>query len=245
MHETRPRGIFIIGTDTGVGKTVIGAGLALCARARGIKVGVMKPVATGCLSSNQHLYSSDAIYLFEAAENEYPLLSSPVRFKNPLAPYAASQIEKKPVDFKKVFWAYRELQEIYEFLIVEGIGGLMVPMTDNYFVADLVKEFDLPIVIVARAGLGTINHTLLTVQAARNRGLKIKGIIVNGMPTANFSVAELTNPRILRDLADLPILGVLPKMDDVDVERAVFGKLKKIFEEKVDVDAILKKGTQY
>jgi len=152
------------------------------------------------MASNDHLYSQDAIYLFEAAENEYPLLSSPLRFRNPLAPSVASELEKRPMDLKKVFWAYREIREIYNFIIVEGIGGLLVPFTNNYFVADLVKEFDLPVVIVARSGLGTINHTLLTVQAAKNRGLEIKGIILNGQPEANLSLAEKTNPRIVQDL---------------------------------------------
>lgn len=239
MGEKMTKGVFIIGTDTGVGKTVVGAGLALCLRDRGIKVGVMKPVATGCLSSNERLYSQDAIYLFEAAENEYPLLSNPIRFKNPLAPHVASQIEKKPVDLKKVFWAYREIRGIYDFIIVEGIGGLLVPFSDNYFVADLVKEFNLPVILVARSGLGTINHTLLTVQAARNRGLDIKGIILNGMPQANFTMAEITNPRIIRDLTGLPVLAEIPKLHDVDVEHLMFGSLKKVCEKEIPVDTIL------
>ncbi len=237
--EKISKGIFIIGTDTGVGKTVVGAGLALCLKDRGIKVGVMKPVATGCLESNDHLYSQDAIYLFEAAENEYPLLSSPLRFKNPLAPSVTSEIEKKPMDLKKVFWAYREIREIYNFIIVEGIGGLLVPLSNNYFVADLVKEFDLPVIIVARTGLGTINHTLLTVQAAKNRGLKVKGIILNGLPETNLSLAEKTNPRIVQDLTGVPVLGVLPKMADVDVERLMFGSLKKTFAKKINIDIFL------
>jgi dethiobiotin synthetase len=239
MGEKLRKGVFIIGTDTGVGKTVVGAGLALCLKEQGIKVGVMKPVATGCLSSNEHLFSQDAIYLFEAAENEYPLLSNPIRFKNPLAPHVASQIERKAVDLKKIFWAYDEIRTIYDFIIVEGIGGLLVPFTNNYFVADLVKEFNLPVLVVARAGLGTINHTLLTVQAAKNKGLNVRGIILNGMPEANFSLAEITNPRILQDLTGLPVLGVLPKLQDVDVERLLFGSLKKVFAEKIPVDTIL------
>jgi len=233
------RGVFIIGTDTGVGKTVVAAGLALCLRDRGIKVGVMKPVATGCMTSDKKLYSPDAIYLFEAAENEYPLLSNPIRFRNPLAPHIASQIEKTPVDLRKILWAYHEICQLYDFIIVEGIGGLLVPFANNYFVADLIKEFDLPVIIVARGNLGTVNHTLLTVQAAVNKGLNVLGIILNGMPQANLSMAEVTNPRVIQDLTGLPILGILPHLTDVDVENMLFGDLKKTFSRKVEVDTIL------
>lgn len=238
-NKEKKRGVFIVGTDTGVGKTVVAAGLALCLRERGVKIGVMKPVATGCAGSSSRPYSSDAIYLFEAAENEYPLLSSPVRFRNPLAPSVASEIENTPVDLKRVFWAYNEIRQIYDFIIVEGIGGLLVPFTTNYFVSDLVKEFDLPVIIVTRAGLGTINHTLLTVQAARNKGLNLMGIILNGMPKENLSVAELTNPRVVADLTGLPVLGVLPQLEDVDVEKMLFGGLRQAFEKNVKVDEIL------
>lgn len=233
------RGVFIIGTDTGVGKTIVAAGLALCLRDRGIKVGVMKPIATGCMTSDKKLYSADAIYLFEAAQNEYPFLSNPIRFRNPLAPHVASQIEKTPVDLKKILWAYHEICQLYDFIIVEGIGGLLVPFTNNYFVVDLIREFDLPVIIVARASLGTINHTLLTVQAGVNKGLNVLGIILNGMPQANLSMAEITNPRVIQDLTGLPILGVLPHLMDVDVDNMLFGNLKKTFAEKVEVETIL------
>jgi len=242
MMEKTQKGVFIIGTDTGVGKTVVAAGLALCLRDRGVKVGVMKPIATGCMSSDKRLYSTDAIYLFEAAENEYPLLSNPIRFRNPLAPHVASQIEKTPVDMRKILWAYHEICRLYDFIIVEGIGGLLVPFTDNYFVADLVKEFNLPVIIVARGTLGTINHTLLTVQAAVNRGLNVLGIILNAVPQANLSMAELTNPRVIQDLTGLPVLGILPKLSDVDVDHMLFGSLKKTFSEKVKLDTILSPG---
>ena len=234
----KPSGVFITGTDTGVGKTVIAAGLALVLRERGMRVGVMKPVASGCTGEGKRLVSVDAAYLMEAAENEHPYLTNPLRFRNPLAPSVASVIEKKEVPIERILKAYRELQTYYDFVIVEGIGGLLVPLTKEYFVSNLIHEFGLPIVIVARGGLGTINHTLLTVDAAAIRGFEIRGIIFNRMPRVNFSIAEITNPKVIHDITGIPILGTLPELDDVDVETCRFGNLKEVFKERIDLDKL-------
>ena len=232
-------GIFITGTDTGVGKTVVGAGLALALRSRGMKVGVMKPVATGCYGTDRQLISQDAVYLFEAGENEYAPLTSPCRYRNPLTPHVAAVLEKKEVNLKQIRRAYQELQKYYDYLIVEGIGGLLVPIAKDYFVANLIREFRLPILIVARGGLGTINHTLLTVDAAVVRGFEICGIIFNRISAVNYSIAEITNPKVIHDLTHIPVLGSLPEMDEVDVETCRFGKLKEVFQERIQVDKIL------
>jgi len=231
-------GIFITGTDTGVGKTVVAAGLALVLRERGMRVGVMKPVATGCVGEGRRLISGDAVYLLEAAENEHPLLSNPLRFRSALAPSVASVIEKKEIPIERIIKAYRELQKHYDFIIVEGIGGLLVPITREYFVADLIQEFGLPLVVVARGGLGTINHTLLTLDAATIRGFEVRGIIFNRMPRVNVSIAEITNPKVIHDLTGVPILGSLPELEDVDVETCRFGSLKEVFKERIDLDRL-------
>ena len=223
------KGIFITATDTGIGKTVIAAGLALALRGRGLKVGVMKPVATGCFGDGR-LVSSDAVYLFEAAENEYAPLTSPVRFRNPVAPSIASVYEQKEVDLETIRKAYRDLQKHYDYIIVEGIGGLLVPIKKNFLVANLIREMSLPIVIVSNVSLGAINHTLLTVDSALMRGFSIKGIIFNRAPIVNYSLAELTNPRVIHELTGLPVLGTLPEIEHLDVERCKFGDLKAIFE---------------
>ena len=236
--KTKP-GIFITGTDTGVGKTVVAAGLAMALKARGLKVGVMKPVATGCDGSDSNLVSHDAVFLWEAAENEYPALTNPSRFRNPLAPHVAATLEKKEVDLKRIQKSYQELQKHYDFIIVEGVGGLMVPLTKDFFVANLVRDFRLPIVVVARGGLGSINHTLLTVDAALIRGFEIRGIIFNRVSTVNYSLAELTNPKIIHELTGIPILGSLPEMEDLSVEACRFGHLKEIFQERIRVEKIL------
>lgn len=234
------RGIFITGTDTGVGKTVVSAGLALALKGRGMRVGVMKPVATGCLGDDGRLVSLDAVYLFEAAENEYAPLTSPVRFRNPVAPSIASIYEQKEVDLEAIRKAYRELQKYYDYLIVEGIGGILVPIKKNFLVANLVREMGFPIVIVSHVSLGAINHTLLTVDAALMRGFLIQGIIFNRAPLVNFSLAELTNPRVIHELTGLPVLGTLPEIEGVEVERCRFGNLKAVFEERINVNQILK-----
>lgn len=233
------KGIFITGTDTGVGKTIISAGLSLVLKSRGIRVGVMKPVATGCSGENGKLISTDAVYLFEAAENEYAPLTSPVRFRNPVAPSIASIYEQKEVNLNTIRRAYSELQKHYDYIIVEGIGGILVPIKKNYLVANMIREMGLPLVIVSHISLGAINHTLLTVDAALMRGFLIKGIIFNRSPLVNYSLAEMTNPRVIHELTGLPVLGMLPEMEDVDVEHFQFGKLKEVFEDRINVDAIL------
>ena len=142
------KGIFITATDTGVGKTVVAAGLALALKGRGLNVGVMKPIATGCRGEGR-LISPDAVYLFEAAENEYAPLTSPVRFRNPVAPSIASIYEQKEIDLEAIRTAYKELQKHYDYVIVEEIGGLLVPIKKNFLVANLIREMQLPIVIVS------------------------------------------------------------------------------------------------
>ena len=231
-------GIFITGTDTDVGKTVVSAGLALVLRDRGMKVGVMKPVATGCYGKDGRLISQDAAFLMEAAQNEFPPLSSPSRFRNPLSPSVAAMLEKKEVDVPGILKSYRELQKHYDFLIVEGIGGLMVPLKKDYYVANLIRDMGLPIVIVSYAGLGAINHTLLTVDAATIRGLTVRGVIFNRVSVTNYSLAELTNPKVIHDLSGVPILGSLPNIDGLNMDNCQFGRLKEIFQERIQVEKI-------
>ena len=232
-------GIFITATDTGVGKTVVSAGLALALKEQGMKVGVMKPIATGCYGVDQRLISQDVVCLFEAAENEYPGLSSPSRYRNPLAPSVATQIEKHEVDIKQILSAYEELQKHYDFIVVEGIGGLLVPIAKDYFVSNLIKDMNLPIVIVSRSGLGTLNHTLLTIDAAQIRGFEIRGIIFNRVPNINCSMADMTNPKVIHEITGLPVLGALPDIEGLDMDSCRFGKLKEIFMERINIDKIL------
>ncbi|MDP2935542.1 MAG: dethiobiotin synthase, partial [Dehalococcoidia bacterium] len=159
------RGIFVTGTDTGVGKTVVAAGLAAALKARGVNVGVMKPVQTGD-------YPGDAAVLRLAAGVDDPLnLILPCYLQAPLAPAVAALLGDRPVSPALIMEAFQELCQRHEFMIVEGVGGLMVPLLDGYSVADLIVAMGLPALVVARPGLGTINHTLLTIKQAQSVGI--------------------------------------------------------------------------
>jgi adenosylmethionine-8-amino-7-oxononanoate aminotransferase len=184
-----------------VGKTFVAARLAAAIRAKGIDVGVMKPIATGS--------AEDAVILDRAAKTADPLnLINPVCFKTPVAPMIAAKIEKRSIDIEEIKDAYKELCRRHEFMVVEGIGGAMVPVKKDYFVADLIKDLGLACVIVSRPALGTINHTLLTVEALRSRGIKIAGIVINkGLARAKDKSVN-TNPAAIAGLTNLPIIKI-------------------------------------
>jgi dethiobiotin synthetase len=236
MHK----GLFILGTDTDVGKTVVTAGLAVAFGTRGLRVGVMKPVASGCFACGNTLISADVVFLMEPARNQYPGLSSPLRFREPLAPSVAAEIEGTPVDIGKIMEAYRSLKEQYDIVLVEGIGGLLVPLGNDYFVSDLINDLDVPVVIVGRIGLGTINHTLLTIEAARARGFTIAGVILNGLDPRSKSLAAATNPRVIEKLGAVKMLGVLPLVAGLSVSDCIYGDLAVQIEANIDIDSLYK-----
>ncbi|MBI3616279.1 MAG: adenosylmethionine--8-amino-7-oxononanoate transaminase [Candidatus Omnitrophica bacterium] len=200
-------GLFITGTDTEVGKTFVTSALAWAFRRRGIDVGVMKPVVTGCRRGKGLLLSEDANQLLRASGADDPLdLVSPYRFEPPVAPAVAGKIS-----FDRIEETYRILARRHEIVLVEGIGGLLVPLDAKRTVADLARRLGLPVLIVARACLGTINHTLLTLETARSAGLEILGVVLNRR-NQRPSLAERTNPQVIRKLGKVPVLGVIPDL---------------------------------
>ncbi len=220
------KGFFITGTDTGVGKTIIAGALILAIRSLGLRVCGMKPIETGCLKSKfkaqssklkvkeKVLIPSDGIFLKEIADMDDSIdVITPIRLENPLAPFPASEIEGIPVDIEKIKNVYAELAKKYDAVVIEGIGGLLVPINYNYFVLDLAKDFGLPIIIVSRSGLGTINHTLLTVNYAMKEGLNVAGIILNYSRPPENTLAEETNPEVIRQISPVPILGIFPYIE--------------------------------
>jgi dethiobiotin synthetase len=204
------KGIFITGTDTGVGKTFVGAGLAAALRERGIDVGVMKPAETGCVLRKGIMVPRDALKLIKAGRVDDPLdLVNPYRFRAPLAPAIAASAEGKRVDIRRVVSAFRTLARKHDYMVVEGAGGIMVPLTASRNYLDLARALNLPVLIVARPGLGTINHTLLTSLALRSRGLRVAGIVINHRSKKSPGLAERTGPPFIERLSGIPIIGTV------------------------------------
>lgn len=212
----KEKGIFITGTDTGVGKTLVAAAIANLLRSIGIDVGVMKPVATGGRRVSDQLVSDDALMIKGAAhsKDEYSLVN-PVCLPSMMAPVVASKVDRLHVDWGVIWSAYKTLRERHKHLIVEGIGGLLVPITDNMCVADMARKMKLPILIVSRPTLGTINHTLLTIEAARRRKLKIKGIIFNSTQMGSGTLLAETNKSEIEKHSGVPVIASIPYMRSV------------------------------
>jgi dethiobiotin synthetase len=205
------RGLFITGTDTGVGKTLIAAALARHFARRGFNVGVMKPCETGV--DDVHHPGEDARLLRWAANSrDDDNLIAPYRFKEPLAPSLAAEREGSIIDPVRICDALTTMRTGKDLVIVEGAGGLMVPLRGGYLVADLARQLGLPLLVVSRAALGTINHTLLTIFAARSMELPMAGFVINRMPK-NPGVAEQEAPHLLAALASADLLGVFPEVD--------------------------------
>lgn len=210
------KGIFITGTDTGVGKTFAAAALARLLRKRGINVGIMKPVTSGCSIHDDRLVSDDAELLaWGAGLSAVTEDNAPYLLKAPLAPSEAAKREGVRIDFTRIRESYQRLADRHDFVIVEGAGGLMVPLAGGLLVADLIMTLQLPALVVTRPGLGTINHTLLTTFAAKQMGIIVAGILINSYPEEPDE-AESYAPHLLGSLAGAPILGVFPKIDETE-----------------------------
>jgi len=211
-------GIFITGTDTGVGKTIVSAALARLLRDRGVNVGVMKPVTSGCREADGRLVSEDAELLAWAAGVNLDDECAPYCLRAPIAPSVAATREGVRIDFSRIREAYRRLAERHDFVIVEGAGGLMVPLSGGLLVADLVLALQLPLLVVTRPNLGTINHTVLTCFTAKQLGIRLRGVIVNNYPDTP-DMAEEYAPHLIDSLSGAPLLGVFPHMaaDDQQV----------------------------
>jgi dethiobiotin synthetase len=190
-------------TDTEVCKTVVSASLASALRARGHDVGVMKPFASGS--------DEDAQLLREAAQLDEPLeLLTPAMFRFPLAPRSSALLEQRKVDVTAIVQAVRDYLARHATTIVEGIGGVAVPLGDNWLVSDFLRELKLPALVVARSDLGTINHTLLTLEHLRARDIPVVGVVFCRTHGGPKNLAEETGPGEILHFAQVRSFGTVP-----------------------------------
>lgn len=219
FRPTKP-GLFITGTDTEVGKTVATCAIAAALRASGRKVGVCKPIATGCRREREGLVSDDAEALAHFSDCRTPLdVINPVRYRPPVAPAVAAESSDRPVDDNAIAASLTRLDAEHDVLLVEGIGGALVPLDAKRTVLTLAKSIGYPVLVVTRAELGTLNHTALTCQAIRSAGLKLAGLIINRYKTQSTDASAQTNPLWLSRQNRTSVLATLPESEGVAPQR--------------------------
>ena len=234
------KGVFVTGTDTGVGKTVVTACLVSLLSNKGLDVGVMKPIETGCPKRSGRLVPRDATFLKQVSHSKDGLsLINPYRFSKPLAPLIAAEIDHKKIKIGRISLAYNRLRERHDILFVEGAGGLLVPLTRKLTNLDLILELNIPVIVVVGSKLGAVNHALLTLNWAKESGVKILGIVINHLnPSAGSqkSLIKKTNPGLIRSFTEVPTLGIVPYIPLISRPHS-FSKpaLTNILETAIDV----------
>ncbi len=211
LHPLSIPGLFITATDTGVGKTLVAEAIARWFFKRGQTVAVLKPAASGCPHRREGLVSEDAELLAAASETHHPLdLICPNCFAEPLAPGVAARRAGKPMDWPAVQRSIDLMSPGADVMIVEGAGGVLVPFDDRTLVRDVIHALNIPAVVVARASLGTVNHTLLTVESLSAAGITVAGVVINRYPTDLVGIAEETSHREIERIGKVPVLCLVP-----------------------------------
>ncbi|MDP6559802.1 MAG: dethiobiotin synthase [Candidatus Binatia bacterium] len=233
------RGVFVTGTDTGVGKTLVACGLACSLRDRGYAVGVMKPAETGCGQKEGGLFPQDAFYLRQASGCDHPLdLICPYMLPLPLAPSAAAAAAGIQIDPSLLWQRYNELSGSKDLTLVEGAGGLLVPLLPHYSYADLARSLDLSLIVVVSNRLGALNHALLTLEHAACLGLQVLGYFLNDME-GQLSPASEANAETLQFLTQIPCLGKIPHLPTRSLDgtppEGDLSRLSSVFRTSIDI----------
>lgn len=227
------KGIFITGTDTDVGKTVIASGIAATLKEKNMDVGVFKPLLSGI--SRNHANSDTSLLKHMSQTSLTHAEITPYEFSQPLAPSVAAQLEDKEICMQAVLDHWEKIKDRHDFFIVEGAGGISVPLGKDFLVSDLAIALKLPILIVARPNLGTVNHTYLTVYYAKQVGIPIVGIVINGKSNQP-NIDEITNPKLMEDMCGVPVLAVTPKLEKL-TERDV----QHMVDTSLDIEVLLRR----
>jgi dethiobiotin synthetase len=233
------QGLFITGTDTGVGKTVVTAAILAYSLLQSRKTGVMKPIETGVDSECSSPANSDALFLMECGGIEDALAEvCPVRLKPAASPFQAALIENHSLQPETILSAYRTLSEKYDWMLVEGVGGVRVPITQDYGVMDLMRDLGLPAVVVARYQIGTLNHTLMTLDTLKQNGIPVRGVVFNQTEPYAMDTIEQDQPRLIEELSGVKVLGEFPCIDNLSTQSFSPEKLKAL-EASVDFPGLI------
>lgn len=216
------KNIFITGTDTGVGKSVFTSILALLLLHEGKKVCISKPLQTGS--------PKDTDFLSELTGNKISIFNT-YSFSLPAAPLVSAEYEKKGIDINKIISDIKNLEKEFDCVIVEGIGGVAVPINDNYLVADLIKDLNYPVIIVARPSLGTINHSVLTIEFAKQKNLNLLGFVISGYDEALNDPTVKTAPEVISEITKVKCLAKVTKIKKLSFESTNSLAKKFAFEE--------------
>ncbi len=225
----RKQGIFITGTDTDIGKTISTFVLGTLFQEKNINVGVMKPIQC---SGQDSVFLKSSLNLDDKIDDINPFFA-----KDPISPHLAFKRSRKRINIEKIKRIYQSLLEKYDVVLVEGAGGLSVPIKDNYLMSDLAKDLDLDVVIISSFKLGTINHTLLTVEQARDKGLSVRGVIFNESTRIKKSIVEETNPEAIKVFGKVSILGCIPYLKNFTKSEVL-----KMCRRKINLPSILRRS---
>jgi len=207
---------FVTGTDTDVGKTCVSAALANYFCEKDIDVGVMKPFASGYKSSVDSVSEDVEILMKYSQTHDSIDLVNPYYFEIPTSPYDACKQLNLEIDISKVIDSYNQLASIHDIVIVEGIGGIMTPISKNYFVSDLISDLNLDSIIVTGSKIGSVNHLMLTYDHARQKNLKLKGFIINQNVADGYDLSNLKHQ--IFDLTGHKAFGAIPYVEPFSIE---------------------------
>ncbi len=214
------KSIFVTGTDTDAGKTVAVAALLSYLRAKSVDAMSMKPIQTGCEKQNGQWIVPDIAFVLKAAGIEKTLKEQeflcPFTFEHACSPHLAVSLEKKSICVDTILERYNVLSTQHKTIIVEGAGGILVPINKKDMMLDLMKEMKLPVVLVTRPGLGTINHTLLSINELRRAGLTVAGLIFCETVEPARNYIERDNRTIISEIGEVPILGDIPYINSMN-----------------------------
>lgn len=231
----KPRGLFIAGTDTDAGKTIMAAAIVAGLRSKGMDCGFLKPVGTEAVMVDSRPVNPDAVFVKQMAGLSEPAWElNPYCLRAPLAPLAAARLENTELPYEEVVRKTVSYCAEREFAIVEGAGGVLVPLAQGKLMLDLMAEAGLPVLVVGRAGLGTVNHTLLTIRAVRDAGLTVAGFCFSGGERSAADCSPSLNPDLVVEFSGAPHLGTLPYLPELTARA-----LKEAAMEALDLDSMI------